>query len=48
MTLHALQAPGQLVSQHTPSTQLALWHCAPALQDWPLGRSAVHTLMKQK
>ncbi len=38
--VHAWQVAPQAVSQHTPSTQKALWHSTPSAQVVPMGWSA--------
>lgn len=44
LTLHAWQSvvepPPHAPLQHTPSTQLPLWHCVPVLHETPFAFSA--------
>ena len=40
--VHASHAPAHAVSQHTPSAQLPLVHCVPAVHAAPLASFATH------
>ncbi len=40
--------PEQLLSQHTPSTQLNVAHCAPRVQGPPVGVRGTHAPASQK
>jgi hypothetical protein len=46
LTLQALQVPQLAVEQHTPSTQLALWHWFPAVQLCPRRRRPHEPLLQ--
>jgi hypothetical protein len=46
-TSQASHWPLQAASQHTPSTQRALWHCELAVQAVPLGRAALQLPLTQ-
>jgi hypothetical protein len=46
--LHASQAPPQVWSQHTPSTQLPLMHCEPDAHGFPFAWSGTQWLLESQ